>query len=117
MKAAPKSYANVARSRYPTLCVIFGVDPRDDALLNGTLYPIDGVDIWDAITAAAGARAGAGASPAGARQPRGAVGSSGSGSGGTGAVLGREWLPITEQSLLWHSAVHNTTFKLITKAE
>ena len=69
---------------YPTLSSIFCVDPADDALLNGMLHPIDGVDIWGAIT--------------------------------SGDAPEREKLPITEDSLIWHSKAHNTTFKLITKA-
>ena len=52
--------------------------------LNGTLYPIDGMDIWGTITG--------------------------------GDAPEREWLPITEESLIWHSKEHDTTFKLITKA-
>jgi hypothetical protein len=57
---------------YPTLSKLAGVDPTDDwADANGTIHPIDGVDIWPTLM-----------------------------SGGSEPV-GREWLPTTERSLLW----------------
>ena len=70
---------------YATLCSLMGVDPTDDALLNGTRYPIDGLDVWSSIIG--------------------------------GSAPQREWLPITEHALLWHSVRHNTTFKLLTLAK
>lgn len=85
------------------------MDPRDDALLDGTLYPIDGTSIWNIIaTSRANDNGGGIHSDPGDRTKALAA---------MGAVPGREWLPITEDSLLWHSAAHNTTFKLITRAQ
>eukprot|EP00039_Didymoeca_costata_P008916 m.118640 g.118640 ORF g.118640 m.118640 type:complete len:528 (+) comp14282_c0_seq1:62-1645(+) len=65
---------------YPTLANLAGVDPTDNAMYNGTIRPIDGIDAWPVLT--------------GAKQD-----------------LGREWLPTTNQSLIW-----NSTWKLITSA-
>ena len=91
----------------PTLCEIFSVDPRDDALLSDTRYPIDGLGIWDVITSSTvdyGNQSPSYLTDDGQREA-------------IGAVPGREWLPITEESLIWHSAEHKRTFKLLTKAE
>ena len=42
---------------YPTLCGFAGVDPTDNAVINGVMHPIDGVDVWPAILASANATA------------------------------------------------------------
>lgn len=85
------------------------MDPRDDALLDGTLYPIDGISIWNVIANSSANDIGEGIhSDPGDRVKAQAA---------AAVVPGREWLPITEDSLLWHSPTHNTTFKLITRAQ
>eukprot|EP01047_Picozoa_sp_COSAG01_P060530 COSAG01_NODE_7430_length_3213_cov_2.737636_1_plen_212_part_00 len=84
---------------YPTLCRLLGVDAADDALINGTRYKIDGVDIWNDIIG------GGGGQQAGHSTTR------------IWPARRSEWLPVTEHSLLWYSAAHNTTFKLLTVAQ
>jgi len=67
---------------YPTLCNLAGVDPTDTVVYKGEARPIDGLDVWPALT--------------------------------QNMALDREWLPVTNQSLLWN---HNGSWwKLITGA-
>ena len=37
---------------YPTFCALAGTDPTDDAVFDGIIRPIDGVDVWPMLTGA-----------------------------------------------------------------
>ena len=50
---APAGHPPTAEDWYPTISNILGIDPSDEAMMNGTARPIDGIDVWDAITAGA----------------------------------------------------------------
>ena len=97
---------------YPTLCNLVGVPPADTVVLDGVPRPIDGVDFWPLLL-----NSSTKAAAAAAAQPRedgvlqrlqGPGGVDGAG----GAVpLLREYLPTTEDSIIWRGR-----WKLITSA-
>lgn len=77
---------------YPTLTKLAGVDPTDDWVdSTGVTRPIDGVDVWTALTA---------------------------GGGGTAAATGRQWLPTTDTSIIFDAGVGaaRRMYKLYTSA-